>query len=119
MSLQLTIVTNAEMNLLRVGVLHKWVEECRDQFHTTDQDSRIILEHPCITTFYVYRRPPPKIDIKMPSISSIIVAAAALLSISAPFAAAKKDCREGTYYCGKDLLAIGNLLELVDTNAAS
>jgi len=46
--------------------------------------------------------------------SSIIVAAAALFTISAPIAAAKKDCREGTYYCGKDLLAIGNLLELFD-----
>ena len=53
----------------------------------------------------------------MPSMSSIIVAAAALFTISAPIAAAKKDCREGTYYCGKDLLAIGNLPELVDANA--
>lgn len=52
----------------------------------------------------------------MPSMSSIIVAATALFTISAPIAAAKKDCREGTYYCGKDLLAIGNLLELVDVD---
>ncbi|GAB7328633.1 hypothetical protein MBLNU13_g00571t1 [Cladosporium sp. NU13] len=42
----------------------------------------------------------------MPSTSSIIVAAAALFTVSAPIAAAKKDCREGTYYCGKDLLEI-------------
>jgi hypothetical protein len=54
----------------------------------------------------------------MPSVSSIIVAVAALFSISAPIATAKKDCREGAYYCGRDLLVIGNLLELVDTNAA-
>ena len=66
----------------------------------------------------LYRASLPKIDIKMPSVSSIIVAAAALFSITAPIAAAKKDCREGTYYCGKDLLAIGNLLKLVDANAA-
>lgn len=50
----------------------------------------------------------------MPSVSSIIVAAVAIFTISAPIAAAKKDCREGTYYCGKDLLAIGNPLEFFD-----
>lgn len=64
-----------------------------------------------------YRTSLPSVDIKMPSMSSIIVAAAALFTISAPIAAAKKDCREGTHYCGKDLLAIGNLLELVDADA--
>jgi hypothetical protein len=53
----------------------------------------------------------------MPSMSSIIVAAASLFTISAPIAAAKKDCREGTYYCGKEMLAIGNLLKLVDADA--
>lgn len=47
----------------------------------------------------------------MPSVSSIVVAAVAIFTISAPIAAAKKDCREGTYYCGKDLLAIGNPLD--------
>lgn len=89
----------------------------RDTLYFANQYCNITLKQSRTTPLCIYPKPPLSPNINVPSVSSIIVAAAALLSISAPIAAAKKDCREGTYYCGKDLLAIGNLLEHVATNA--
>ena len=103
------------MKLSEADMLYKRSAGRWDDAHSSDQDSSIHSSSPALN-HCTYRIPLPRVNIKMPSMSSIIVVAAALFTISAPIAAAKKDCREGTYYCGRDLLAIGNLLELVDAN---
>lgn len=113
---QPTTKINHEMELPRAGMLYKCGVGHRDAFLSSGPRSRHPLKQFCIKTLWTFRKSVPRITIKMPSMSYIIVAAAALFTFSAPVAAAKKDCREGTYYCGKDLLAIGNFLEFVDAN---